>query len=542
MGDVGHELTDLELAMLESEIGAVYKDASSDVGKMAQDYFEKLKIREQKMREHLDAGDITKEEYQSWWMAQLGRGKWFEDMRDKLAERMTSANEEAMRCVNDAMPSIYALNRNYAAYTIEQASDTVDFNLWDEGTVRRLLRDNPETMPYYPPNRAVERGIDLAWGKQKITDTVKSGILQGLSIPQMTKYLQGTITSMNKSSATRAARTAVTSAENGGRMDTFNAASSMGIKMEKEWMSAEDNRVRESHAHLNGVHVPNSKKFPNGLRYPGDPEGRAAEVYNCRCTLVSWFPELNEKRTKNTVESYRKWEEEKRVFKKTEEDSIFVYGDRKMLMSEKQKIKVLKSAEDELSLYGYKLEGFDRYDGDAETIENIVSALKDMGEKYPEIASKLTVKYGHDDDNRTFAWYEINNSKIVLNDIFFYNWNNLEKHYLSDKLKGNSPKGTNAKAVIYHEFGHAFGYFNGYDKTKSYITILKKIVGEHTGIQYPSPGLITYFLDNNLCKNAHEYSSIVKYGETIAESFAEVYNSKDPRWFSIKFLEEVGAL
>ena len=96
---------------------------------------------------------------------------------------------------------------------------------------------------------------------------------------------------MNRKNAVRAARTAATGAENGGRMDSYFAAEEMGIKIEKQWLATLDGRTRDSHADLDGKHVPNDEAFDNGLMYPGDPSGYASEVYNCRCTMIAYYPE-----------------------------------------------------------------------------------------------------------------------------------------------------------------------------------------------------------------------------------------------------------
>ena len=200
---------------------------------------------------------------------------------------MTNANAAAVAYVNDATPGIYSLNRNFAAYTIEQVTGDVGFDLWDEQTVKRLIVEQPELMPYYPPKRALKRGIDLAWGKKQITASVTSSILQGKSIKHMADDLQSRIVTMNRDSAIRTARTAVTGAQNAGRMDSYFAAEKMGIKCRKEWMATLDGRTRHSHAMLDGEIVDNDKKFSNGCRFPGDPQGRPEEIYNCRCTLVS---------------------------------------------------------------------------------------------------------------------------------------------------------------------------------------------------------------------------------------------------------------
>lgn len=285
--DKGYDLTEKELKALEKRIYDSYKEAYDGLTDIIKEYFEKFADRDASEKARLDAGDITEEQYKQWRLAQIGRGKRFEALRDKVAERMTNANAAAVAYVNDATPGIYSLNRNFAAYTIEQVTGDVGFDLWDEQTVKRLIVEQPELMPYYPPKRALKRGIDLAWGKKQITASVTSSILQGKSIKHMADDLQTRIITMNRDSAIRTARTAVTGAQNAGRMDSYFAAEKMGIKCRKEWMATLDGRTRHSHAMLDGEVVDNDKKFSNGCRFPGDPQGRPEEIYNCRCTLVS---------------------------------------------------------------------------------------------------------------------------------------------------------------------------------------------------------------------------------------------------------------
>lgn len=289
--DLGQQMTDRELAALEKRIAKLYSEAGDELQETIDEYFKKLEKRDKEMRALIgtiqNGKEWTEQDYKQWRLAQIGRGKRFEAMRDKVARRATDANEVARAYINDATPGIYSLNRNYAAYTIEQVAGNVGFDLWDEQTVKRLIKDQPELMPYYPPDRALKRGIDLVWGKKQITASVTSSILQGKGIKGMADDLQRRITDMSRDSAIRTARTAVTGAQNAGRMDSYTAAEKMGIELKKEWLATLDGRTRHSHAVLDGEKQDNDKPFSNGCMFPGDPSGPAAEIYNCRCTLIA---------------------------------------------------------------------------------------------------------------------------------------------------------------------------------------------------------------------------------------------------------------
>lgn len=54
----------------------------------------------------------------------------------------------------------------------------------------------------------------------------------------------------------------------------------------KQWITQGDDKVRDSHAELEGTIIPKDEVFPNGLEFPRDDRGDAEEVINCRCELL----------------------------------------------------------------------------------------------------------------------------------------------------------------------------------------------------------------------------------------------------------------
>jgi HK97 family phage portal protein len=71
-------------------------------------------------------------------------------------------------------------------------------------------------------------------------------------------------------------------------------------KLRKMWVSAQDDRVRDSHNELDGVAVDSDEEFKDGLRFPRDPNGDAEEVINCRCTDITFSPD-DEDTVKDTL-------------------------------------------------------------------------------------------------------------------------------------------------------------------------------------------------------------------------------------------------
>lgn len=231
---------------------------------------------------------------------------WYRQMADTLAHDMEACDEQAAAIINGESPAAYAANMNYGTFDVESVAklDT-SYTLVDADTVSYMVRQQPDLLPQV----SVNPGRAETWARRKITSAMTQSILQGESVPDAARRIRSVV-EMDRRASLRAARTALTGAENAGRMGSYRRASGMGIELRKKWMATLDSRTRDSHRELDGEKADIDGRFSNGLSYPGDPTGPASEVWNCRCTMVAALPGHDVLRDRNTSKletSYEEW-------------------------------------------------------------------------------------------------------------------------------------------------------------------------------------------------------------------------------------------
>ena len=128
-------------------------------------------------------------------------------------------------------------------------------------------------------------GEDVDLLKQKITAQVSRSIATGMTFGQTAKALEG-CTRIGYNKAVRIARTEGHRIQTTATMDAMYVAKSKGANVVKQWDATLDDRTRESHQAVDGEVREIDEPFSNGLDFPGDPSGGAAEVVNCRCALL----------------------------------------------------------------------------------------------------------------------------------------------------------------------------------------------------------------------------------------------------------------
>lgn len=281
--DSAHEFSDAEIRAFEREVAGVYGEASKTAYANLKRYLAQFEADDEKMRERLEAGEITKAQYRSWRSGKIAAGRRYRIVLKQCAEAMTHANVVAAAAIEGRLPEVYAENYNYGTWQVESAVgvDTA-YALQDASTVQRLLTDHDS----YLPKPSVNVAKDVAWNRRLIANQITQGVLLGESIPKIAKRIQD-VAGSNRAAAVRLARTSTTAAENAGRVDSYKRAKGLGIKVQQEWVATLDLRTRSSHRKIDREKVEVGEKFSNGCRYPGDPEARYAETCNCRCTLVA---------------------------------------------------------------------------------------------------------------------------------------------------------------------------------------------------------------------------------------------------------------
>lgn len=285
MADQAHDYAERKIAEFQAEVWEVYQQAQADAQEALAKFLKRFEKEDAKRRELVEKGEMTKAEYKAWRSGQILRSKQLSSTLDQVSQAMVNANQVAMAALSGKLPEVYAENANYSAFWMcKETGLAVGFDLVDPDTVQHMLTAG-EALFMAP---GVNVAKDKLWNRKLMASQLTQGVLLGESIPKMARRVQR-VTGSNYATAVRTARTAVTGAENAGRVHSYKRAKDMGIKLQKEWLATLDGRTRHSHRQLDGQKIPNEEgaKFDNGCRYPGDPQGRYDEICNCRCTLVA---------------------------------------------------------------------------------------------------------------------------------------------------------------------------------------------------------------------------------------------------------------
>lgn len=279
---------------LEKRIGKVYAQASEELTTKVDSFFANFEKLDKQKIALVNAGKLSEKEYEQWRKNKLLMGDNYIALRNNITDRMLSANKIAASYINREMVGSYTNGYNRVGRDAERAVQGYSFSMISENTVKRLVTNKQTLLPY----KIVNGRRDVRWNTKKVNSAILQGVIQGEPSSKIAERLMR-VTEMNRESAVRNARTALTSAMNHGRQDGMKQLQDDGVIVEKEWLaSVGDGRTREAHLELHHVTVPIDEPFITHIpvkggsveaqiMYPGDPDADPALVYNCRCSIAT---------------------------------------------------------------------------------------------------------------------------------------------------------------------------------------------------------------------------------------------------------------
>lgn len=290
MADYIRKYTDKQEELFAKKIRRVYGQASEEVKEKILDYGKKYIVRSAELQELVNKGKLTKEWYERWLSGQVFIGeRWKQRLKD-VTGVYVNADKTARNILGNMMNDVFSLAANYTAYSMEKdLRFGIAFNLYDTKTVARLLRDNPQMLPEWK----IDEPKDYVWNRDRVENALTQGIIQGESISEIADRLSTGLATSNGKKMVLFARTAMTGAQNAGRIDRMKQSQEMGIDTHKKWLATLDAHTRDAHRALDGQEQAVDDPFSSPLGpidYPGDPSANPANTYNCRCSLLYVYP------------------------------------------------------------------------------------------------------------------------------------------------------------------------------------------------------------------------------------------------------------
>lgn len=296
-----------------------------------------------------------------------------------------------------------------------------------------------------------------------------------------------------------------------------------GLRMVKKWLSMKDQRVRDHHVRMHNTVVEMDEPFvlPDGVKTQAPKQsGFARHDCNCRCTCL--YPLMDDAE----------------FFEATGKH----FSDTKANMSRNHTYKgntwpaqgtpISEEEFGELNQYAtgrnVRLKSFENFDGDPALVRDLIDGISDAASRFAVSGlsgKQVTLHNSFTLDDDDFAMTKGLN--IHINNFALRDKETLQKEYLAKVSEGWFVKGTDYKAIAYHEMGHVITNVKQIGYSKLWNDVL--------------PGKTTAQRDSIIKKELSEYAT-TDPREAIAEAFAAYTCVKNPTKLALQILERCGIL
>lgn len=221
----------------------------------------------------------ARETLQSMLQSKVYQKKYQEALKKQVGDVLDTMHDKEFKIVSDYLTECYENGFVGTLYDLQGQGIPLCFPMDQEAMVRAVQLDSKISKGLY-----TRLGEDVNLLKRRITAEVSRGISTGMTFKQVAQQLAAK-TKIGYNNAVRIARTEGHRINSQSTMDACYKAKDKGADVVKQWSAYLDMRTRNSHAMVDGEIRELDEAFSNGLMFPGDPAGGAAEVINCRCRL-----------------------------------------------------------------------------------------------------------------------------------------------------------------------------------------------------------------------------------------------------------------
>lgn len=251
-----------------SEIQAKIRNLEFSIGDLQEEY------------DWMDDTDPKKAVVKSKIQSKIYQKQYQQSLQDQLDGILKQMQTKQFTTVADYLDLCYEDGFVGSLFDLHGQDIPMMMPLNQEAMVRAVQLESKISKGLY-----TRLGEDVGVLKKRIASEVTRSIATGSSWPQMAKRLENQ-TTIGYNKSVRIARTEGHRIQTTAAMDAMEQAKDRGADVVKQWDATLDGKTRESHVAVDGEIRELDEPFSNGLQYPGDPAGGAAEVVFCRCALL----------------------------------------------------------------------------------------------------------------------------------------------------------------------------------------------------------------------------------------------------------------